>query len=116
MPQNNSACRSRRNGEPLSAYSSKTEAEDAAVYVRGNYGWAPVPYRCPLCKQWHLSPKDRQTPSRACNFCNKDLYESSAAATRRAKIIYDEQKIRLDVYKCPHGAGWHLTRKRRGRE
>jgi len=108
-------CYNTRNGQPLHTYFSEGEALDGADYVKKKYGSVQEPYHCEKCGQWHLSPKDRQTPSKACVCCMgsagtlKDLYETKEAAQARAKIIERERGITLTIYKCPHQNGYHLT-------
>jgi len=116
MPFKSEIC-FKKNGEPLSTYTSKTEAVDGAKHANTNYGLDTLPYKCSKCGYWHLSPKSRQTPSKECNYCtdssgsHKDLYKTEEAAKNRAKIIEKEQGIKLKVYKCPYQNGWHLTKK-----
>ncbi len=60
--------------------------------------------------------RDRQTPTTKCSVCTgadgstKDSYQSKAQAKRRSEIINEEHGIRLYVYQCDHGNGWHLTK------
>lgn len=104
-------------GQPLSEYLSRAEAETAAAYASATYKKKLIPYKCPLCGQWHLSPTERQTPSS--NLCkcrdgsglSKALYDTKDGAKQRAKILSKEKGVRLSVYKCPHGQGFHLTKK-----
>jgi hypothetical protein len=106
----------KKDGEPLSAYQSRIEAEDGAFFVRFNYGTDLIPYQCPTCSKWHLSPPARQTPSKECSYCidsngkKKELYESEESAHKRAEIIKIDRGTVLRVYKCPHNEGWHLTK------
>ncbi|MDR0556708.1 MAG: hypothetical protein LBG43_02390 [Treponema sp.] len=50
---------------------------------------------------WHLSPKERQTPSKECIYCTdsngkkKELYEAQEAALIRAEIIKKERGIKF---------------------
>ncbi|MDA3925350.1 MAG: hypothetical protein PF904_11700 [Kiritimatiellae bacterium] len=110
-------CFNQRNGKPLSEYSSEVEAEGAAIYVNSQHRTNLAPYQCSRCGQWHLSPKNRQTPSRACNICTdtfgsaKELYETREAAQKRARIIRKEKGVKLSVYQCPYNNGWHLTKR-----
>ena len=115
MPFKSEKC-FKKNGEPLSTYFSEYEAIDGAEHVKAEYGIDLLPYRCSKCKLWHLSPKDRQTPSKVCVYCkdsnghSKELYETQSSAQKRAEIIKKEQRISLKIYKCPHQDGWHLTK------
>jgi hypothetical protein len=103
-------------GRPLTEYPTEAAASEAAAYVAQQHGLDLVPYRCPRCHHWHLSPRERNTPSEHCSFCTgssgeaKALYRSRRDAARRAQIIGDERGLRLKVYRCPHHQGWHLTR------
>lgn len=120
MPDN-ATCLNRKNGEPLRTYYSEREAEDAAAYVKQKYGAEQTPYPCEKCGQWHLSPKNRQTPSTICPCCLgsggtfKALYKTIDAAKTRAKIIESERGVKLEAYKCPAQDGYHLTNKKDGR-
>jgi len=106
----------KKDGEPLSQYYSEYEANEGASYIKQKHGLDLVPYDCPKCGYWHLSPIDRQTPSKECIYCtdshgkHKELYETEETAKIRAEIIKEEQGIKLKVYKCPKQEGWHLTK------
>lgn len=109
-------CLSKTSGKPLTEYSSRLEAmraaEDANFQIGNNF----KPYKCSICKKWHLSPAERVTPSTTCKRCTgangkfKKLYQSAEAAQQRAEIIFAERGVRLKVYKCGYTEGWHLTR------
>ena len=115
-PPKSNTCFSSTTGKPLSVYSSKSTAQKGADYVNQEYDNNLVPYQCKTCKKWHLSPKDRQTPSKVCPKCisrngkRKALYKSQNDADNRASILAKEQGVDLLVYKCPHNRGWHLTK------
>jgi hypothetical protein len=53
---------------------------------------------------------------RKCEYCRgkdgkeKDIYETFQSAFDTAKFIEEDRDIYLNVYKCPHGNGWHLTK------
>lgn len=104
-------------GQPLTEYASRKETHEAADYARTKFKKNLIAYECPKCAQWHLSPKERQTPSS--NECkcrdsyglSKALYETKDGANRRSQILSREKGVRLSVYKCPEGKGFHLTRK-----
>ena len=116
MRRSNNSCLSKRTGRPLSAYSSEFAAQESADYENSQRGCGLAPYLCDKCGQWHLSPQDRQTPSTKCDTCTgsdgmrKSLYESEAAASKRAEILYKEQGVVLKVYQCPYNDGWHLAK------
>jgi hypothetical protein len=106
----------KKNGEPLTVYSSLGEAECAASYVKNRFNLDVIPYKCDRCKHYHHSPKDRQTPSRTCQYCTdsngkyKKLYKTLEAALRRAEIIRNERDINVDIYPCPCQPGYHFTK------
>jgi hypothetical protein len=109
-------CVSKQSGNPLREYDSEGEAMEGAEYALYKYGTKVAPYQCRRCGGWHLSPKDRQTPSRPCDWCrgrdgrSKALYTSEQSALRRAAILRKEQGVHLRAYACPHSDGWHLTK------
>jgi len=109
-------CIGKVSGKPLTEYSSEREAQQGADHARTRYGRGLVPYPCETCGQWHLAPKNRQTPSTRCPTCTsadgraKDAYRNQQEAQRRADILRKEQGVALRVYACEHGHGWHLTR------
>ena len=113
--QRSERCFGKASGTPLTEYTSQSEAEQGAAYARMRYGTRLVPYACKACGQWHLSPEDRVTPSTYCRTCcnadgtAKKAYLTRAAAERRAAIVLQEHWIKLDVYPCESGHGWHLT-------
>ena len=114
MPYQSEIC-FKKNGEPLVTYLSKHDALNGANHVI-IYGNQLMPYRCPKCGYFHLTPENRHTPSKKCSYCldsngnSKELYETQEAAERRAEIIAEEKGIRLKIYKCPYQDGWHLTK------
>jgi hypothetical protein len=99
----------KKDGSPLTVYYSEHEAQEGAAYVNSLHGLGLVPYLCQKCRHWHLSPKNRITPSRHCSHCNKELYDTEEDAENRAIIIEKEREIMLSVYRCQHHDGWHLT-------
>ena len=114
MVTKSSTCKGKSGA--LYAYSSKLEAERAATDAKIRYGQDISPYLCARCNLWHLSPKDRQTPSKECicpgsNGKHKQLYETKEAAETRARIILEERGEKLNIYPCPRRNGWHLTHK-----
>ena len=117
MNRKSDSCYGRRTGEPLTVYNSSFEAQQGADYANREYGNNLAPYKCERCGLWHLSPKDRQTPSVTCPSCtdrdghHKDLYRSKTAAETRVAILQKEAGVCLGIYKCPYHDGWHLTKK-----
>ena len=116
MRRKSVTCFSKTTGKPVSEYDSKITAEKAADHANFQYGNDLIPYRCNKCGKWHLSPKNRQTPSTKCNKCTgsdgrrKALYDTEVTADNRASILLNEKGIDLKVYKCPYNHGWHLSR------
>lgn len=110
------SCISKRTGQPLAAYEFEFEAESAAENSSLFSEQSLTYYRCSRCDHWHLTPKNRYTPSRPCEFCTagsggaKELYQTKAGAECRATIIRRESHIHLRVYECPYQTGWHLTK------
>lgn len=109
-------CFGKVSGTPLTEFSFEHEALSAAEYSKLAHGNELLPYCCDKCDKWHLSPKDRQTPTKTCELCtaadgsNKESYKTKADAKTRAKIIRNERGISLMVYQCKHDNGWHLTK------
>jgi hypothetical protein len=109
-------CFGKQTGQPLTEYSSEYDAQSAAEYASFRHGQHLTPYKHDKCNKWHLSPKDRLTPSSTCSQCTgsnmvpKALYETESAAQKRANILYEEQGIELKVYECRYSFGYHLTK------
>lgn len=40
----------------------------------------------------------------------KDLYDSEVSAQKEANTLSRQNKLKLSVYSCPYGCGWHLTK------
>lgn len=110
-------CYGSTSGKPLTYYFYEFEAETAAEYIKTQFDNELGPYECKKCGYWHLSPKERMTPSTKCNWCtaadgeHKNSYRSKKDARVRADISYEEKGIDLKVYKCRYGEGWHLTKR-----
>jgi len=110
-------CFSRTTGAPLSEYGSWDDAVGAAGYVYEQSGPELYAYHCDVCSLYHLAPAARHTPSTECDHCSssdgrpKMAYESRQDARRRADILREEHGADLTVYECPHGSGWHLSRR-----
>ena len=41
----------------------------------------------------------------------KDLYNSEKSAQKEATILVKQKRLKLKVYPCPDGCGWHLTKR-----
>ena len=100
------------NGKKLRDYLSEAEAMQAADYVGLTFGNQMLPYKCEKCRFWHLSPKERYTPSQYCFTCGKELYQDKQSGQKRAQIIYMEKGVKLNLYRCNFNVGWHLTSKK----
>ena len=102
------------NNQFLEEYHSLVAAEMAAEETKKNYGHSLIPAKCRACGYWHLTTV---TTRRQCMFCTdralflKDIYSTREEAQRTAEHLRKEKKILLLPYKCPHGSGWHLTKK-----
>ena len=102
------------NGQYLEEYHSKAAADIASDEARDRLTYPLLPYSCRTCGYWHLAPA---TTRRQCMFCTdralflKDIYVDKAEAQQIADQVRREKRIQLHPYKCPHGSGWHLTKK-----
>lgn len=47
--------------------------------------------------------------------CEKYSYETKVAAQTAAKGIWDDDRIKMNAYRCPEGNGFHLTTARKGK-
>ncbi len=117
MNRKSPICNAQKSGRPLTEYDTKTEAKAAARHANQTYGGNNlIPYKCGQCGFWHLAPADRQTPSETCPICRgadgmlKESYTTERDALRRAGILRKENGVKLKVYECEHGNGWHLTK------
>lgn len=100
----------RADGEPLREYGSRSEAQEGADYAKsefGNEGLAP--YICENCGYFHIGPKDR-APGKTCPNCTSKYVYATQAEARRMVKLKRKRGIRLRVYACPVGNGWHLTK------
>ena len=117
MNRKSMTCLGNTSGKPLTEFDSEIEARDGADFAQAEHGHALKPYRCRKCNKWHISPKNRPTPSEKCQFCRgsdgqeKDSYSTEEDAIRRTEIIRAQKKgPSLRAYRCPLGNGWHLTK------
>ena len=116
MNKKSKTCVGKKTGEPLTEYDSRKDAQEGANYANSKFRSNLAPYQCDTCGKWHLSPKNRMTPSETCRFCKgangkpKESYRSRRDAQRRADILREEQGVSLTVYQCEHSDAWHLTR------
>jgi len=102
------------NGQYLEEYHSETAAEMGAAEAHRRYGNTVTPVQCRKCGYWHLTVASTR---RQCMFCTdssmslKDVYATREEAQRTADYLKKEKRVLLSPYKCPHGSGWHLTKK-----
>lgn len=102
------------NGQPLEEYHTRSSAELAAEEIKRKYGNELIPNQCRKCGYWHLNPVNTK---RQCMFCTdsalflKDIYGTREEAQKTAEWMKKEKKIQLYPYKCPHGNGWHLSKR-----
>ncbi len=40
----------------------------------------------------------------------KGLYHSEKSAKKEAAILIKQKRVKLNVYSCPNGCGWHLSK------
>lgn len=110
-------CYGKKSKKPLTVYDTKVQAQLGAEHANKKYKNNLTPYQCNKCGLWHLTPIERQTPSKKCKYCigqdnkPKDAYPTKSVAQRRANILLKENGVKLTVYKCERGNGWHLTKK-----
>lgn len=95
-------------------YDSAAEAREAALAGR-RFGRRLEPYACDTCGCWHLAPAGGPAPVAPGCSCTgrdgqyKDTYRTREDAQRRADLVFAESRVRLRVYRCRSGTGWHLT-------
>lgn len=100
------------NGQFLQEYHSRSAAELAAEDLDRPFN----PMHCPRCGYWHLKAENTR---RQCFQCTdsglflKDIYATREEAQRTADHLRRAKKVQVYPYKCPHGGGWHLTKKGR---
>jgi hypothetical protein len=118
MPQRKSrSCRGSSSDGALTEYDTEREATEGAAFIKKKHKRTLVPYLCGRRSLWHLAPIGRQTPSTTCNSCvggdglPKEAYQTQDTAQKRANILRKERSVLLQVYECPRGNGWHLTKK-----
>ena len=96
------------------SYASEAVAAEVAEQVEAGLGEYRRAYACETCGYWHLTIASTR---RQCMFCTdsalflKDIYSTREEAQRTAEHLRREKRIQLYPYKCPHGSGWHLTKK-----
>lgn len=50
-----------------------------------------------------------------CDSCDKFLYATKNEACAASKGIWDDDKVKMNPYKCPQGTGYHLATARTGK-
>lgn len=110
------ACINKSTGKPLSVYETKKEADESAKYTKKTYGTDLYAYKCETCGKYHLAPKESKIDVKhdacSCRDSNgkpKALYGTKKDAEKQMVKSAEEQHIKLRVYKCPDGKGYHLT-------
>lgn len=100
---------------PLSYYGSEREAQESADYQNVQSGRNLIPYFCSTCGKYHLKPLEFYCPKTdiTCS-CTDHTGKSKAAyltkeSAERMVAIRTQTGVRLTVYLCPYGNGWHLT-------
>jgi hypothetical protein len=48
-------------------------------------------------------------------YCDKHSYDTRSEAQTAAKGIWDDDKVKMNAYKCPDGNGFHLSTARKGK-
>lgn len=98
-------------GEFLSEYKLYNEALESARHSNINF----VPYQCKKCFKYHLKPQEfyceklqTECSCRSHDGNMKDSYKTYADAQKMASIRANTG-VKLNVYKCPEGNGYHLT-------
>lgn len=108
--QKSATCMS-RFGNFLSEYESYEDALKSARYLNKNF----VPYQCKKCGKYHLKPQEFYC-EKLQSLCScrshdgnlKDSYKTYDDAQKMANIRANAG-VKLNVYECPEGNGYHLT-------
>lgn len=103
------------SGNPLSVYKTFSEAQESADYQLSHGEIQMSVYKCSVCGNFHLKPSKffckKINSSCSCTDHNgkrKDTYETLSDAEKMVNIRAIAG-IKLYVYKCPQGKGFHLT-------
>lgn len=103
-------------GQHLEEYHSHSAAEHGAEELRKSYSSSLSPYQCRTCGYWHLRAENTRKQCHLCmdgSLFHKDIYASREEAQNTAQWLKREKKLQVYPYRCPHGTGWHLTKKNR---
>lgn len=106
---NRGKCPHPKTKEPREGFPNESSAQQYAEDLSDSYSDRMIPHKCDNCGEWHVISEKRHTPSTECKYCQKQLYETKEAASKRAQIIRNEKGRELKVYQCEHQHGWHLT-------
>ena len=111
-----SDCISPRTGKPLSGYKTREAAEASASHQKRKNGAEYHVYRCDRCGLYHLSPNARRViPTRGICSCKdsngniKNLYCTRDDAFIVKERAERQRNVKLYIYECPEGLGWHLA-------
>ena len=102
------------NNQFLEEYHSLTVAKISADDLKRVYGNDLVPFQCSSCGYWHLKALNTRKQCHHCmdsSLFHKDIYATKEDAQSTAAYLRKEKKVQLFPYRCPHGSGWHLTKK-----
>ena len=87
-----SRCFGRSTNKPLWVYLSRSKAKNSAQHINQRKKDKLIEYQCDRCKNWHLKPLARHTPSETCIHCkgrdgqNKQGDPTRAIAQKRVDI------------------------------
>lgn len=105
-----------REGEPRKSFDTEEEALSHANQLKIKHGYENDPYQCPDCGYWHLCPKNRKIEILSDCGCTdrngkpKTLYATEKDAEKvRQQREEKNNSLRLEIYECPNGCGYHLT-------
>ena len=107
------------NGQFLEEYHSQTAATIATEEIKEMYGNRFSPYQCGACGYWHLRTENTRKQCHLCkdsSLFQKDIYSTKEEAEKTIAWLRKEKKLQLYPYRCPHGSGWHLTKRKVGRK
>ncbi|HZV69343.1 MAG TPA: hypothetical protein VFG10_07360 [Saprospiraceae bacterium] len=103
-----------QKGQFLEEYLSQSAALHDAGEIKKEFGHELAPAQCRTCGYWHLIPVQSRKQCFHCTdsaLFQKDIYATRDDAQSTAERIRKEKRIQLYPYKCPHGSGWHLSKK-----
>lgn len=101
----------KKDGTPLSVYSTEAKAQESARYQKRERGIELFPYQCDRCEKWHLTPVNGKPNQCSCTDSNgksKYLYPTREAAEQQLEREASRGHS-LRIYPCNEGKGYHLT-------